>query len=134
MPASHVVVWLDHSEAHVIGFNRDEALAPVIVRASTHHPHQHQHFHSHGAGKTNEDAAYYAPIVAAINGIAEWLIVGPGNAKLGLVKHISGHHPLLLDHLLGVETVDHPSDGQLLHYAKQYFVAADRMRGAKTAS
>jgi hypothetical protein len=28
---------------------------------------------------------------------------------------------------VGVETVDHPSDGQLLKYARSYFKAVDRM-------
>jgi hypothetical protein len=31
--------------------------------------------------------------------------------------------------VVGVETVDHPSDGQLLAHARQYFQAADQMRG-----
>jgi hypothetical protein len=29
--------------------------------------------------------------------------------------------------IVGVETVDHPSDAQLVAYAKQYFKAEDRM-------
>ena len=29
--------------------------------------------------------------------------------------------------VVGVETVDHPSDGQLVAYARKYFVAKDRM-------
>jgi hypothetical protein len=31
----------------------------------------------------------------------------------------------MMDKLAGVETVDHPSDGQLLDYARRYFKAAD---------
>jgi hypothetical protein len=29
--------------------------------------------------------------------------------------------------IVGVETVDHPSDGQLVAYARRYFKAEDRM-------
>jgi hypothetical protein len=29
--------------------------------------------------------------------------------------------------LIGVETVDHPSDAQLVAYARKYFTAMDRM-------
>ena len=29
--------------------------------------------------------------------------------------------------IVGVETVDHPSDAQLVAYARQYFKAEDRM-------
>ena len=30
---------------------------------------------------------------------------------------------------MGVESVDHPTDGQLVAYARKYFVAKDRMLG-----
>ena len=33
------------------------------------------------------------------------------------------------ERIIGVETVDHPSDGQMVAYARKYFLAADRLRG-----
>jgi hypothetical protein len=33
--------------------------------------------------------------------------------------------------IVGVETVDHPSDAQLVAYARKYFIAADRMQPQK---
>ncbi len=132
MQSTHVVVWLDHSEAHIVAFNREEAAAPAVVHAPRRHEHQHHHADSVGAGKAAEHPEYYEAIVAAIRGVREWLIVGPANAKLAFVKHVSRRHHDLLDHLIGVETVDHPSDAQLLAYARQYFIAADRMAGVPT--
>ena len=58
----------------------------------------------------------------------ELLITGPSDAKLGLIKHIHAHHAALVPNIVGVETVDHPTDGQIVAYAKKYFRAADRMR------
>jgi hypothetical protein len=52
---------------------------------------------------------------------------GPANEKTELVKPIHRHAPKLMDAVVGVETVDHPSDGQLLAHARRYFKAADRM-------
>lgn len=34
----------------------------------------------------------------------------------------------MADKVIGVETVDHPTDGQVLAYARRYFRAADQMR------
>ena len=31
--------------------------------------------------------------------------------------------------IIGVETVDHPSDGQLVAYARKYFLAKDQLLG-----
>ena len=36
--------------------------------------------------------------------------------------------PELTKLIVGVETVDHPSDAQLVAHAKKYLVAADRMQ------
>ena len=58
----------------------------------------------------------------------EVLIAGPGSAKTELVKHIEQHDPTLKKKVVGVETIDHPSDGQLVAHARKYFSAADRMR------
>ncbi len=127
MQANHVVVWLDHSEAHIIAFNRDSAEPPAIVRAPQRNEHQHHHADSIGSGKAAEHPEYFEHILDKIRNSPEWLIVGPANAKLAFAKHLYKHHANLIDHLIGIETVDHPTDGQLLAYAKKYFVAADRM-------
>jgi stalled ribosome rescue protein Dom34 len=74
-----------------------------------------------------EDSGYYHAVVEALKGAQEILVVGPAKAKLQLIKHIHGHDHDMADKIVGVETVDHPSDGQLLAYARKYFVAKDQM-------
>ena len=74
-----------------------------------------------------EDQQYYHEVVEALAGAAEILIVGPGHAKLELIKHIHAHDHGVVDKVVGVETVDHPGDGQLVAFARKYFVAKDRM-------
>jgi hypothetical protein len=55
------------------------------------------------------------------------LITGPANAKTELVKWIHQHEPRLMQIIVGIETVDHPSDGELVDHARHYFKAEDRM-------
>jgi hypothetical protein len=127
MQTNHVVIWLDHSEAHIIAFGRETAEKVVIVHAPQRHEQQHHRADVVGSGKAAEHPEYYNAIVEKIRAIPEWLVVGPANAKLAFVKHIAKAHHALNDHLIGVETVDHPTDGQLLAHARKYFIAADRM-------
>ena len=54
-------------------------------------------------------------------------MVGPAQAKLQLIKHLNSHDPQIGDKVVGVESIDHPSDGQLVAYARKYFVAKDQM-------
>lgn len=116
----HAVVWLDHNEAKVFYFDRNAVdEIDVATRAANHHLH-----HKKGsiAGKRQpEDQHYYHSIVEALAPAKVWLIVGPGSAKLELVKHIHRHDASLSDHIVGVETVDHPTDGQLVAHARAYF-------------
>ena len=50
------------------------------------------------------------------------------SAKNELVKHVEHHDPAWRKKLVGVATVDHPSDKQLVAHARKYFLAVDRMR------
>ena len=122
MSFNHVVVWLDQAEAHVIHFNRDDAETEVIKTASVH---QHRKAGVDISIQAEQDPAYLNEIAAALDGAREILIVGPGQAKLTLIKHLEKQHAGVADKVVSVETVDHPSDSQLLGYARKYFVKAD---------
>jgi hypothetical protein len=54
---------------------------------------------------------------------------GPSTAKLQFLKYVHAHEPKLEQRIVGMETVDHPTDAQLAAFARRYFRAADRMRG-----
>ncbi len=123
----HAVVWIDHREAHVMHVSPDD-VESSIVRPSKPHHHLHNKRGSVGAGREPEDQHFYHEVVEALEGAQEILIVGPASAKLNLVKHIHNHDKKVTDKVIGVETVDHPSDGQLVAYARKYFDAADRLR------
>lgn len=122
----HAVVWLDHAQAHVMHISPDD-VEKSIVRPDKPHQHLHAHAGSLGSGRAKEDEGYYHRIVEALAGAQEILVVGPAQAKLGLIKHVHRHDPALSDRIVGVETVDHPSDAQVVAYARHYFVAKDRM-------
>jgi stalled ribosome rescue protein Dom34 len=126
MSFNHVVVWLDHNEAHLIHFNPEHAESE---RIKTHGSHPHLHVKAAGgSGHAAENHAYFHEITQALGDTQEILIVGPGLEKQALHKFISAKEAKLAGKIVGVETVDHPSDGQLLAYAKKYFRAADRLR------
>ena len=124
MPFSHVIAWIDHAEAHIIHFNRDSAASEVIKTHATRH-HLHVRAGKGGSGHAPENQAYFDDIAESLKSAAEILIVGPGLEKLALVKHLEKHQPGVAECVMSVETVDHPSDAQLLKYARKYFVKAD---------
>jgi stalled ribosome rescue protein Dom34 len=122
----HAVVWLDHAEAHVMHVSTDDVEKSIVKPTN---PHQHLHVRSGtlGSGRLAEDISYYHAITDALMGAKEILIVGPASAKLQLIKHIHAHHPAMVECIVGIETVDHPTDAQLVAYARKYFKAKDRI-------
>jgi stalled ribosome rescue protein Dom34 len=122
----HAVVWLDHSEAHVMHISPDD-VEKSVLRPAKPHAHLHSKSGAVGSGRQSEDKAYYHAIVEALSGAQEILVVGPAQAKLQLIKHIHTHDHAIEEKVVGVETVDHPTDAQLVAYARKYFVAKDRM-------
>jgi stalled ribosome rescue protein Dom34 len=122
----HAVVWIDHHEARVFHFS------PTDVERLVLHPdrptrHIHHKANSIGSGHASEDHAFLQAVAQSIADAGAVLVTGPANAKTELVKHISQHDPGLMKIIVGVETVDHPSDGQLVAHARRYFKAEDRM-------
>ncbi len=122
----HAVVWIDHHEARVFHFS------PTDVERLVLHPdrptkHIHHKANSIGSGHAAEDHAFLQAVAQSIADAGAVLVTGPANAKTELVKHISQHDPGLMKIIVGVETVDHPSDGQLVAHARRYFKAEDRM-------
>jgi stalled ribosome rescue protein Dom34 len=122
----HAVVWLDHNEARVMHVSPDDVEKSVVHPANPHR-HLQRKRGSVSGSRQPEDQQYYHDVVEALSGATEILIVGPSHAKLELIKHIQAHDHEIMKKVVGVETVDHPGDGQLVAFARKYFVAKDRM-------
>lgn len=122
----HVVVWMDHHEAHVQGFTREQSESAVVKAHGEPHKLHHRRG-SIGSGKAPQDHEFFARVGEAFAGAREVLVVGPAQAKHEFVKYLEHHHPQLAKAVIGVETADHPTDGQMLEHARRYFRAADRM-------
>jgi len=122
----HAVVWIDHEQAHVMHISPEDVEKSVV---QPHHPHHKVHSTAGtlGDGRASADQDYYHRVVQALAGATEILIVGPAQAKLQLIKHIHSHDAGLVDKIVGVESIDHPTDGQLVAYARKYFQKKDQM-------
>jgi stalled ribosome rescue protein Dom34 len=117
MTTFHAVVWLDHSEAHVLMFDREHVEAQRI-KSRSHHKHQ---------GKDKHDPAFFPAIVAALAGTHEVLLTGPGAARNELRDWCTAHHPAVAKAIVDSIAADHPTDGQLVALARKYFARFDNM-------
>lgn len=121
----HAVVWLDHAEAHILHYTSEDVQNKLAGK-----PHRRLH-HKHGApdpARAVEDRVYYGQIAGSLTDADEILVAGPANAKTAFINHLNEHAQNLRGKVVAIETVDHPSDGQLLDYARKHFRPIDAAR------
>ncbi len=126
----HAVVWIDHREARVFHFSPSDA-ERLVLHPDNPTRHIHHKANSIGSGHAPADEEFLHAVADAVADAGAILVTGPANAKTELVKHIHRHDPKVMNAIIGVETVDHPSDAQLVAYARTYFKAKDRMQPQK---
>jgi hypothetical protein len=122
----HAVIWIDHHEARIFHFSPSE-VDQLVIRPHDPTKHIRHKANSIGSGHAAEDHAFLQAVAESVADAGAILITGPANAKTELVKHIHRHDPQIMNAIAAVETVDHPSDGALVAYARKYFSVADRM-------
>jgi stalled ribosome rescue protein Dom34 len=121
----HSVVYIDHAEALVFAFSEND------VQESRIHPKDrngniHHKAGSSGSGHAHDSKAYLTAVTDALQPSHEILIVGHGTAKEELASFIRDHVPALAPRIMGVETVDQPTKGEILAFARKFFEAKDR--------
>ena len=126
MSLNNAVVWLDHTKAQVIHFDKNASESESMKTHSTH-PHPHQ---KHGDSQVNGDdyTLFYKDIAAALTDSEQILVVGPAEEKTAFVSYMTSKMPAIADKINSVETVDHPSEGQLLAYAREHFISSGGMK------
>lgn len=130
MSTFHAIVWLDRSEAHVIMFDREHVDAQKIKSRSTHKsPGGRGDIVNESHATKKIDDNYYHSIAEALKGVHEILVTGPAQAKDEFKAHCEHHDKDVAKAIIGVISSDHPSDGQLVAMAKQYFLKHDKMQG-----
>jgi stalled ribosome rescue protein Dom34 len=122
----HAAIWIDHREARVFHIGLAD-VDTLVLHPDNPTRHIHHKANSIGSGHAATSPDYLRAVVESVADAGSVLITGPGNAKTELAEFIRLHDPKLAKVIAGVETVDHPSDAQLVAYARKYFKAADRM-------
>ena len=124
MSLFHAVVWIDHQKAQVLQFDAEHVQAQK-VKTHSHHTAQH-------GSSVRTQHEFFAEVCAALAGINEVLVAGPHTGVADFRHYAEKHRPETARRIVGYETVDHPSEPQLVAFARQYFLKYDRMAGTPT--
>ena len=127
MQSNHVAIWMDHREARVFHITRERNEEETL---KAHRPvhHQHQRGPEGGVAHPEDDRRFFHEIARTVDAATDILILGPSTAKLQFIRYLHLHEPKMEPKIVGVETVDHPTDRQIIAYAHTYFKKTDQMR------
>jgi stalled ribosome rescue protein Dom34 len=124
MTTFHAVVRVDHHSAEVLQFDAEHVQAQK-VKAHAHHTARH-------ASGVRSEHEFFRHVCDALAGIPEILVVGSKTAQSDFRHYVEKHRPALVSHVVGYESVDQPTQNQLVAFARQYFLKVDRMNGTPT--
>ena len=131
---THAVIWIDHKEARIfhvqpetVGHVQPEAIDETTILSPQHLIHRHPK--GRGEAKEHPDDAkrFFQEVARLLDGTDAVLIVGPSSAKLEFLRYVQDYDKKLQARVVGIETVDHPTDREIVAYAKKYFIRSDRM-------
>jgi hypothetical protein len=123
----HAVLWIDHHEARIIHFNADDS---DTERVRPDKPPRHLHVKAGSASGTHitDEPQFYREVMEALGDAHEILVTGPSTAKIEFVKYLQRREVAGRRRVVGVETLDHPTDNEILVEARKFFARTDRLR------
>jgi stalled ribosome rescue protein Dom34 len=124
MTLFHAVVWIDHNSAQVLQFDAEHVQAQK-VKSHNHYTRQH-------GSTVRSEHEFFGHVCDAIADVPEVLITGAHTSLADLRHYVAKHRPQVAPRIVGYETVDHPSENQLVAFARKYFLKYDRMAGTPT--
>ena len=126
MTTLHAVLHIDHRNAQVLQFDADQ-VQTQRVKAHSHPTAQH-------GSSVRTEHEFYAQVCDALDGIQEVLVAATHTGQADFRHYVDKHRPAAARRIVGYETVDHPTENQLVALARKFFVAHDRMSGLPTPS
>lgn len=108
---------MDHSEAHMLMFDR-ERVQTQRIKARSHHTPKHGH--------SGPDKDFFQHMAQSLEGVSEILLTGPAKAKIEF-RDFCKHHAHAVDKcVIDVIGSDHPTDAQMATMTRPYFLKHDQ--------
>jgi stalled ribosome rescue protein Dom34 len=115
---SAYVVWMDSGLAKIFHVKQGS----VSVAKALRHDRDH-HTANKNDSKHKDNPRFFQDVADHLSESDDRvLLVGPGVSKNHFVTYLEGHHQKkLANRIVGTEVMDHPSDAQIVAFARKYF-------------
>ena len=125
MPFFHAVLKIDRRAAKIVHFDREQSHVETLLEKVAHTPQHHS-----GVRTAHE---FLGAVCDALAGIPEVLVVGSHQAQADFRRFVDKHRPALNTRIVAWQTVNHPTEAQLVALARRYFASHEREAGSPPA-
>ena len=94
----------------------------TVVHAKDQHQRVHSRKSAHGGHRSQADHHFFDDVAQALAGAHEILLIGPAQTKQEFAAYLRDKYPQLGKSIVAVENADHPSDAEILGYARRHFL------------
>ena len=115
MALSHAVAWIDHHTAQVLQIDAEQ----VLDRKVTEHV---RYTRQHGSNVRSEHGFFAEVCNAPQAGIESVLVAGSHTAQADFRRDVEKHRPAVAAQIAGWETINHPTEGEIVKMAREFFV------------
>ena len=113
---AHAVVWIDHRRAQVLQF---DAASARVQKVQTHRHDGPPHGSEAGDGDE-----FYDEVCDELEDLQAMVVAG-GPIPLADFRHyVEKQRPAIGAQIVAWETVDHPTEGELVAFGRHYFANA----------
>jgi stalled ribosome rescue protein Dom34 len=124
MSPSRVAVHIDHHKAEVLSLDADNVQIQKIKA--------HEHFTRQHGSEVRTEHEFFADVCKALAAGTDVLVVGSHTAQADFRHYVDKHQVGLAKNIVGWQTVDHPTEGQLLALVREFFIQHDDMARTRT--
>ncbi len=123
----HAAIWIDHKEARIFHIHPDR-IDESTIHAPQHDIHKHPNGPEGIRERPDDAKRFFHDVARSLHTTDSVLVVGPSAAKLEFFRYVHKHDQEVESKIIGIETVDHPTNGQIVAFARKYFKLGEPIR------
>jgi stalled ribosome rescue protein Dom34 len=119
MSLNHAVAWIDHHNAQVLQIDAEQVVGQKVK--------EHVHYTRQHGSSVRSEHEFFGEVCDSLAGIESVLVTGSHTAQADFRHYVEKHRPTVATQIKGWETVDHPTEAEIVKIGREFFAQRGEM-------